>query len=168
MVFQNPRESFNPRYSLLEGVMEGARHYKIFSKTEILDKAKEIIDYVGLRDSLIHMPIKLLSGGECQRAAIARALLCNPRMIICDEATSALDVSVQAQIIHLLKRLKQEKKMTMLFISHDLAVAASICDKIAVMYKGKVVEYDVTEKVLNKPEHSYTRLLLDHYLSADV
>ena len=165
MVFQKPKDSFNPRYTLLQGVMEGARHYGIYTKRKLQEKAKEMIGYVGLNDSLWNMPIRTMSGGECQRAAIARALLCNPKMIICDEATSALDVSVQAQIIHLMKKLKKERKMAMLFITHDLALAATICDKIAVMNQGRIIEYGNTQAVLQDPKEEYTKLLLESVIS---
>ena len=168
MVFQNPKDSFNPRYTLLEGVMEGARHYRIYEKKELKAAAKEMIGYVGLKESLLDMPVRSLSGGECQRAAIARALLCSPKLMICDEATSALDVSVQAQIIHLMRRLKKEKQMTFLFISHDLALSATICDKIAVMKKGKIVECGSAEEVLHHPRDPYTQLLLKSVLYAEV
>ena len=126
-----------------------------------------MIGYVGLKESLLDMPVRRLSGGECQRAAIARALLCGPKLMICDEATSALDVSVQAQVIHLMRKLKKEKQMTFLFISHDLALSAAICDKIAVMKDGKIAEYGLAGEILHRPKDPYTQLLLKSALSAD-
>ena len=115
---------------------------------------------MGLKESYYKRPIHKMSGGECQRAAIARAIIANPKLIICDEATSALDVSVQAQIVALLKRLKQEKNISYLFITHDLTLAASMCDRIAVMYQGRIVETGRTLEIIRSPAHPYTQMLL--------
>ena len=107
----------------------------------------------------------MLFRSECQRAAIGRAIMIKPELLICDEATSALDVSVQAQIIRLLKKLADGMKMSYLFISHDLALVSSLCDKIAVMYHGEIVESGATREVMEHPKEEYTRLLLDSVLS---
>jgi peptide/nickel transport system ATP-binding protein len=101
-----------------------------------------------------------LSGGQCQRASIARALICNPQLLVCDEPVSSLDVSVQAQIINLLRDLKNEYGLSMLFISHDLAVVKNICDRVALMYLGHLCEVASTEKIYQSPSHPYTRALL--------
>ncbi len=160
MVFQNPKDSFDPKYSLLESVMMGACSYNIYSKSQLRQKALELIRYVGLKESYSNRNIYNLSGGECQKASIARALICSPKLIIFDEATSALDVSVQAQIIELMLRLKKENKMSFLFITHDLALASSVCDNIAVMYSGRIVEYGPCRDVLSLPKHPYTKQLI--------
>lgn len=160
MVFQNPADSFNPHYSVLECVMQGAKYYKLYSNQELKERAEELINYVGLKESYLERRIGELSGGECQRTAIARALICDPDLIICDEATSALDVSVQAQVVELIRKLKEEKKVSFLFITHDLALTASVCDRIAVMYSGRIMEMGDTTTLLKHPRHPYTRLLL--------
>ncbi len=120
MIFQNPAGSFDPRDTMLQGVMQGAMSMGIYSRSQLREKALELFQYVGLKPEYQDKKASQLSGGECQRAAVARALIGNPRLLICDEATSALDVLVQAQIISLLKKMKEEKKMAMLFITHDL------------------------------------------------
>lgn len=161
MVFQDPAESFDPRYTLLESVMQGAKAYKMYNKMELMQRAKELIRYVGLKESYYERRMDELSGGECQRAAIARALICNPKFILFDEATSALDVSVQAQIIELLKKLKQEQQISMLFITHDLFLTASICDRLLVMKDGEIIETGTTEQILHNPVHAGTKTLVD-------
>ena len=105
-----------------------------------------------------------MSGGECQRAAIAKALAVEPSLLICDEATSALDVTVQKQILELLLRLKNEKKLSFLFISHDLALVQAFCDRVLVMYQGEIVEEGKTEDVISRPKEAYTRQLIDSVL----
>ena len=105
-----------------------------------------------------------MSGGECQRAAIARALAVEPSLLICDEATSALDVTVQKQILELLLRLKKEKNLSFLFISHDLALVQAFCDRVLVMYQGEIVEEGKTEDVISRPKEAYTRQLIDSVL----
>lgn len=164
MVFQSPRDSFDPRYSVVQSVMMGADSYHLCSKKELYKKAMEMIEYVGLKASYAEKPIGSISGGECQRVAIARALICDPKLIIFDEATSALDVSIQAQVIQLMKKLKEEHKVSFLFITHDLALTSSICDRIAVMYSGRIVETGNTQTILDHPVHPYTRQLLSAVL----
>lgn len=160
MVFQNPTDSFDPRYTLLNSVKQGVKSFGKYSSTELNDLAKAALDYVGLKEAYHNLPVSKLSGGECQRAAIARAIVVEPKLIICDEATSSLDVSVQAQIINLLQKLIVEKKTALLFITHDLALASSICSRIAVMYQGSIVEYGQTSDILASPKHPYTKMLL--------
>lgn len=160
MIFQNPVDSFDPRYTLLNGIKQGLRYFENLGKEELDRRAKEAIRYAGLKDSYYDRKIYQLSGGECQRAAIARAIISNPKLIICDEATSALDVSVQAQVIELLKRLRKEKQISYLFITHDLLLARNICDRIIVMYKGAIVETGTAKEIMEDPKHPYTKLLL--------
>lgn len=164
MVFQNPKDSFDPKYSLLESVMMGADSYNLYSKTELKQRAEELIRYVGLKESYLNKGIGTLSGGECQKASIARAVICSPKLIIFDEATSALDVSVQAQIIGLMRKLKEESGVSFLFITHDLALTSSVCDNIAVMYSGRIIEYGPCKEVLNNPKHPYTKQLVSSVL----
>ena len=160
MIFQNPVDSFDPRYTLLNSVKQGLRYLDTPGKEELDRRAKQAIEYVGLKTSYYDRRICQLSGGECQRAAIARAIISSPELLICDEATSALDVSVQAQIIALLKHLQKEKNMAYLFITHDILLARNICDRIAVMYKGSIVETGMAAEILDDPGHPYTKLLL--------
>ena len=126
-------------------------------KAEARKRAAELLEIVGLGDRQNAYPAQL-SGGQKQRVAIARALASDPKILLCDEATSALDVSVQAQIISLLKKLKQEKGMSSLFITHDLTLASVMCDRLAVMYCGKIVEYGDAKEIISKPKHPYTQL----------
>lgn len=165
MIFQNPRDSFDPRDTVLEGVMQGARSYKLWTKSELEEKALELFDYVGLKRSYKDVLVSELSGGECQRVAIARAIIAEPELLICDEATSSLDILVQAQIVQLLKKLKEEKNMTILFITHDLQLAADFCDGIAVMHQGEVVEKGEVSQVLYSPSHEETRKLVEFSLT---
>lgn len=164
MIFQNPQDSFDPRDTLLEGIMQGAASYKMFGRDELKENAYELLAYVGLKKEYADVKISDLSGGECQRAAIARALICSPKLLICDEATSALDVLVQAQIVELLKRLKSEKNMSMLFITHDIPLSAALCDRIAVMNEGKIVETGEIKRILKEPKSEHTKRLIESVL----
>ena len=143
--------------------MEIAKNHS-YTKAEAKNRAMELLKLVGLEERAGAYPAQL-SGGQKQRVAIARAIATNPKVLLCDEATSALDVSVQAQIIRLLKKLADGMKMSYLFISHDLALVSSLCDKIAVMYHGEIVESGATREVMEHPKEEYTRLLLDSVLS---
>ena len=159
MIFQNPMDSFDPRYHLLSSVQQGLRYVEKCDKRELERRAQEAISFVGLKESYYKKPIHQLSGGECQRAAIARAIIGQPKLLICDEATSALDVSVQAQIINLLKELQEKRNLTYLFISHDLSVVEHISDTIGVMYLGGLVETGTTADIFANPLHPYTEAL---------
>lgn len=167
MVFQNPVMSFSPRMRLLESIGEGLRYKTNLSRAEIERKALEAMDMVLLKREYAKRYSWQLSGGECQRAAIARAILIRPELLICDEVTSALDVSVQQQIIQLLDNLKRELGLSYLFISHDIALVSSICDRIAVMLEGKIVETGPTREIIHNPQHEYTRLLIRSALTLD-
>lgn len=167
MVFQDPIQSFSPKMRVLKSVGEGLRYYSSASQKERNQKAIEALDLVGLREEYASRKCWELSGGECQRAAIARAILIHPKLLICDEVTSALDVSVQAQIIRLLHRLKSEMQMSYLFISHDLALVSSICDRILVLYRGQIVESGTAEEIIQHAAHPYTKVLLDSVFLVD-
>ena len=150
-------------YSLCEGL----RYRTNLSKKERELRAYEVLELVGLQREYAQKYSFELSGGECQRAAIGRAIMIKPELLICDEVTSALDVSVQAQIIRLLKKLADEMKMSYLFISHDLALVSGLCDRIAVMHHGEIVEIDTVREVIDHPKQEYTRLLLRSVLSVN-
>lgn len=160
MIFQTPLESFNPRQTLGSSLSEGLRN-RGCSSQQAREKAIEYLHICGLDKSFYERYPHQASGGECQRAAIARALLLEPRLLICDEPTSALDVSTQAQIIKLLTKLKEQHKLACLFISHDIALAEQLCDRLAVMQQGRIIELGATEQVINNPQSQYTRELID-------
>ena len=158
MIYQSPVASFDPEYTLGKSVAEALRN----NKSDNL--VSELFISVGLAAEYVNKYPGQVSGGECQRAAIARALAVKPEFLICDEATSALDVTVQSQIIALIKQLQQSRKMTVLFISHDIALVSQICNKTAVMKDGKIIEYSDTDNIINRPEKEYTRLLIKSVL----
>lgn len=161
IVFQDPFASMNPRMLVGDIIAEGIRALHPNTRPEdIQNKVLELLVKVELpEDAALRYPHEF-SGGQRQRICIARALAVEPKLIVCDEPTSALDVSVQAQIIQLLKKLQQEQAVSYLFITHDLAVVAEIADQVAVMYEGKIVEMGNVEQVLMRPHHSYTKKLL--------
>lgn len=166
MVFQDPIRSLNPRRTVLDNICEGLIYRKNgLSKAEIREKALEAMDLVHLSRSYAARKGRELSGGECQRATIARAILIKPELLICDEVTSALDVSVQAQIMELLIELKEKMGLSYLFISHDIALVNDFCERVAVMYQGNIVEEGETGRVLYEPKEEYTKQLLDSVLT---
>ena len=160
MIFQDPYNSLNPRKKAWEIVSDPLRVRSKLSQQELKKKAMELIERVGLRPELAERYPHMFSGGQRQRLGIARALITNPKVIICDEPVSALDVSVQAQVINLLKDLQKELNLSYLFISHDLSVVKYIADRLAVMYLGKIVEQGPTDKIFNQPLHPYTNALI--------
>ena len=162
MVFQNPAGSFDPRKKLFYSVTEPLIPEKRNTE-EKRTSAEYVMGRVGLKTNYLEKYPWEISGGECQRAALARAIINNPKLLICDEVTSALDVSVQAQIVQVLKNLQQELRMSMLFISHDIALAAGIADEIAIMKDGIIIENAGTDELLNTPRQEYTKLLLSLY-----
>lgn len=163
MVFQMPSDSFNPRLTLGESIMEGMINSGILRK-DARNKMHELLEICGLKTEYSKRFPHEVSGGECQRAAIARAIAINPRLIILDEATSALDVTIQAQIVDLLMKLKKENGISYIFICHDIALVHKICDRIIVMYNGEIVEEGIPHDVINKPHNDYTRVLIDSVL----
>lgn len=159
IVFQNPLSSLSPRLKVEQIVAEPLLTHNVLAKGEIRPRVIELLEQVGLGSQHLDRFPHEMSGGQCQRVAVARALALNPKLIVLDEPTSALDVSVQAQIINLLDDLKQSFGLTYLFISHDLNVVQHISDRIGVMYLGKLVEVGSAEEVYNEPLHPYTQAL---------
>lgn len=163
MVFQMPVESFNPRITLGRSILSPMLHFGMDKRTA-QNRLAELLEQVKLPGSYQNRYPYEVSGGECQRAAIARALGPAPRVLVCDEATSALDVSVQADIVELLKNLQRELNLTILFISHDLGLVQELCDEMIVMYRGQIVEQGKVEDIIDHPQEEYTRNLLDSVL----
>lgn len=161
MVFQNPYSSMNPRMKIADIIAEPIRFHKLTnSEAETRQIVNDLLDHVGLgRMAGVKYPHEF-SGGQRQRISIARALATRPRLLICDEPTSALDVSVQAQILNLLKDLQDELNLTMLFISHDLPVIRQMCDRVGVMQMGTLLEVAPTEQLFNSPQHEYSKQLI--------
>lgn len=161
IIFQNPYSSLNPRMKIKDILAEPLKINFKLSKNEIEKRIIEIADITGIsKDSLNRYPHEF-SGGQRQRVGIARAIILKPDFIIADEPVSALDVSIQAQILNLLKELKQELNLTYLFISHDLSVVKYVADRVGVMYLGELVEVATTEELFNDPKHPYTKALLN-------
>lgn len=160
MVFQIPQDSFDPRRTLGDSIMESMRNHNV-SRKEAQNRLGQLLQQVELPPELADRYPNQVSGGQCQRAAMARALAVNPKILICDEVTSALDVTVQAQIIELLKRLQQEMDLSILLISHDLALVQHLCDRVLVMYQGNIVEQGTPDRVINAPENDYTKMLIE-------
>jgi peptide/nickel transport system ATP-binding protein len=167
MIFQDPYSSLNPRMTVFDVVSEVLKVNQLCPRGDMQDRVKAILERVGLRPEYMQRYPHAFSGGERQRIVIARALITNPRLVICDEAVSALDVSVRAQILNLLEELQSEFNLTYLFISHDLSVIRHICDRIVVMYVGKVVEVTDTLDLYVHPRHPYTEALLSSVPLAD-
>ncbi len=168
MIFQDPFSSLNPRFDILEIIGEPMRIRGGFTDEEIEKRVVELLKMVGLSESDLHRHPSDFSGGQRQRIGIARAIILNPDFLVCDEPVSALDVSVHAQILNLLLKLQKEIGMTYLFISHNLAVVKTVCDRVAVMYLGKMMEYGQTDKIFENTLHPYTKALLDAVLDVDV
>jgi peptide/nickel transport system ATP-binding protein len=160
LIFQDPYSSLNPRMTLEQLVGEPLHNYRIAGGSELRDRVAELLRLVGLRPEYMSRYPHAFSGGQRQRIGIARALALNPQMIICDEPVSALDVSIQAQILNLLQDLQSQFQLTYLFISHDLSVVRHLCDRVAVMYVGKIVELAATEDLFTHIQHPYTAALL--------
>jgi len=162
IVFQGAMNAWNPVIKIGEQIREAMReHYPENSKQENIDKINELFKMVGLDDSISDRFPHELSGGMKQRAVIALALSCNPKLIIADEPTTALDVVIQDQILNEIKKVQDMLGLSLIYISHDIAVIAEMTDKIAVMYAGSIVEIGPTKEVFKSPKHSYTRALLD-------
>ena len=161
IVFQDPYSSMNPRMLIKDILAEGMKALKTYrTEAERMERMTELLELVGLdKQSLYRYPHQF-SGGQRQRISIARALAVNPQVIICDEPTSALDVSVQAQILNLLKDLQERLGLSYLFITHNMSVVSYIADEVAVMYQGKIVEQGNTENIITQPQHEYTKTLM--------
>ena len=160
MIFQDPYASLNPRMNVLETVGEPLKVNGLASGRKLEDRVAKVIQQVGLRVEHLRRYPHSFSGGQRQRIGIARALVVEPKLIVADEPVSALDVSIQAQILNLLKDLQEQQDLTYIFVSHNMSVIRYISDRIAVMYAGKLVELGPKEELLARPKHPYTELLL--------
>ena len=163
MIFQMPQDSFNPRQRLKDCLITVQTNFGVEKETA-KSRVEQLLSMVCLPSEYANKYPVRMSGGECQRAAISRALAIEPEILICDEVTSALDVSVQAQVVELLRKLQREKKLTVIFITHDLALAGGLCDSIMVMDSGRIVERGTADEVLKSPKQEYTKRLLDAVL----
>jgi len=168
IIFQDPYSSLDPRKTIDYTVREPLMVSKRYSRKEIEEKAQELMELVGIDERLRKAYPHELDGGRRQRVGIARALALEPKFVVCDEPVSALDVSIQAQVLNLLKKLQQDKGLTYMFITHDLSVVRHISDDICVMYLGQVVEKSPTKELFNNPLHPYTKALLSAIPSIDI
>lgn len=163
IIFQDPMTSLNPVYTIGNQITEVIRLHTGKSKKEAYDRAKELLELVGINEPtkrLKQYPHEL-SGGMRQRVMIAIALACEPKLLIADEPTTALDVTIQAQILELMQELRQKLGMSIIMITHDLGVVASMCERIAVMYAGHIVEYGTADEIFYEPKHEYTKGLIN-------
>ncbi|OJV64338.1 MAG: peptide ABC transporter ATP-binding protein [Clostridiales bacterium 38-18] len=161
MIFQDPMASLNPRKTVMNLIAQGLDIHKLYkTKEEREEMVYEMLETVGLSREHAHRYPHEFSGGQRQRIGIARALIMSPSFVICDEAISALDVSIQAQIVNLLKKLQKERGLTYIFIAHDLSMVRYISNRIAVMHRGKIVEIGLSDDIYSHPVHPYTRALL--------
>ena len=167
MIFQNPLSSFNPRMKIVDYMWEPLRNYFKLSKKDSIPFIKKSLIDVGLDENALEKYPHEFSGGQLQRITIARAIIIKPKLIVCDEITSALDVSVQKQILELLKKLQKDLDLSYLFIGHDLAVVQDISQKIVVMYMGEIVEELDSVDLKSKAKHPYTKLLLNSVFEVD-
>ena len=165
MVFQTPTESFDPRCTLGDGIGESLRNSG-FSRAETKKEVARLLTQCGLTPDFADRYPHQVSGGQCQRAAIARALAIKPKLLICDEATSALDVTIQQEILSLLNELRRANgsELSILFICHDIALVQQFCDRVVVMYNGRLVEQGTPNEVIRHPQDEYTKRLIDSIL----
>ena len=162
LIFQDPLDALNPRMTVSQIIAEPLLNLMPeLSKTQVQQKLIDIMESIGLQKQQLNRYPHEFSGGQCQRIGIARAMMLNPKLLICDEPVSALDVSIQAQIINLLMDLKEHTKMSMIFISHDLSIVRQVCDRILVLYQGEIVESGDASEIYENPQHPYTKKLLD-------
>jgi oligopeptide/dipeptide ABC transporter ATP-binding protein len=160
LVFQDPYSSLDPRSRISEIVGEGLRVHGVADRTERHHQVLKALEMVGLQEDHMRRFPHEFSGGQRQRIGIARALVLNPSFVVCDEPVSALDVSIQSQVLNLLKDLQQELNLTLMFIAHDMSVVEHLCDRVAVMYLGKIVEIASRDELFSNPQHPYTRALM--------
>ena len=165
MVFQTPTDSFDPRRTLGDGIGESLRNIGV-SRKETREEVERLLGKCGLPADFADRYPHQVSGGQCQRAAIARALAVKPRLLICDEATSALDVTVQKEILELLNELRSQQgnSLSILFICHDISLVQQFCDRVLVMYHGIIVEEGIPNEVIGHPKNAYTQRLIDSVL----
>lgn len=156
MIFQDPMTSLNPVLTVGDQIAEVVKLHQNLNAKEAEEKAKEMLEVVGIPAGRVKDYPHQFSGGMRQRVVIAIALACNPKLLISDEPTTALDVTIQAQVLELMKKLKDEYNTSMIMITHDLGVVAEVCDKVAIMYAGKVVEYTDKRRLFTTPKHPYT------------
>jgi ABC-type glutathione transport system ATPase component len=160
-IYQDPASALNPRLSVGGLIDEVLRVHRVVRRSEVSARRTQLLDQVGLSPSIRKRRARELSGGQCQRVAIARALALNPGVLVADEIVSSLDASVQAQVLNLLTVLSAAAGIAVLLITHDLAVVRQVCDRVAVMHDGQLVETGPADAVLSRPEHEYTIALLD-------
>ena len=168
IIFQDPYASLNPRRTILDSVKFPLEVYKIGTEEERVAQAAELLKSVGLNEQQIYKYPHALSGGQRQRAVIARAMILDPKFIVCDEPVSALDVSIRSQVLNLMKELQRERNVAYLFISHDLSVVRYLCDAVAVMYLGRILEYGDKKQIFDHPTHPYTKALMSAIPIPDV
>ena len=168
IIFQDPYASLNPRMSVAKIIAEPLTTYGLKDKKELEARVKELMKEVGIPEEFYNRYPHQFSGGQRQRIGIARAIALNPKLIVCDEPVSALDVSIQSQVLNLLKDLQEEYRLTYLFISHDLSVVRFLCDRIGVMYLGRMVEIADRQELYDNPMHPYTKALLSAIPVPDV
>ena len=159
MIFQEPMTALNPVFKIKNQIIESILVHQKKSKKEAYKEAKELLLKVGIsrQDEVLNSYPHQLSGGMRQRVMIAMAICCSPKLLIADEPTTALDVTIQAQILDLLKNIQNDTQMSIILITHDLSVVSEFCDKVMVMYAGQIVEYGDLKSILNKPKHPYTK-----------
>jgi peptide/nickel transport system ATP-binding protein len=160
MVFQDPFNALNPRLTIGQTLAEVLKVQKKIARADIPSRVDELLDLVGLEREFANRKPRSMSGGQCQRAGIARALAVDPRLIIADECVAALDVTIQAQIIDLFRKLARDLNLTLIFIAHDLAIVRNLCERTVVMYRGEIVEDGRSEDVFSRPKHPYTAVLI--------
>lgn len=169
MIFQDPYETLNPRFTVLDTIAEPLKIFGMKDKNKIYERVIEVLEIAELRpaEQYVYRYPHELSGGQRQRVAIARGIVMEPKFLVADEPVSMLDVSIRADILNLLKSLREKMGLTMLYVSHDLSTIKYLCDRIAIMYLGKIVEIGDVNEVIHNPQHPYTKVLLSSVPVAD-